>query len=214
VCVAAPRLFALSERDLLRYFDRILEAIEVPLVIQDFNPGGATVSPGFVRDLHRQHPHFRYIKLEEPLMASKVQAILEETAGGVGVLEGWGGMYMVELAASGICGVMPSLGLADILAIVFRLAVEGKRDEASDIFERVLPHIVFSLQNMEFYHHAEKRLLRARGVLRSVDVRQAAMEVPRCESEHIDFLNERVLGVLDRLNLPRGPAPMRPFETG
>src|ERR1700724_3140542 len=38
--VAVPRLFGIPERDLLRYFDRVLEAITVPLVIQDFNPGG------------------------------------------------------------------------------------------------------------------------------------------------------------------------------
>src|SRR5579875_2229322 len=53
VSVAVPRLFGLPERDLLRYFDRILEAINIPLLIQDFNPGGATVSVGFVRSLHQ-----------------------------------------------------------------------------------------------------------------------------------------------------------------
>ncbi len=49
ISVAVPRMFSLPERDLLRYFDRILEAIDIPLVIQDFNPGGNTVSTEFVR---------------------------------------------------------------------------------------------------------------------------------------------------------------------
>ena len=40
IAVAVPRVFGLPERDVLRYFDRILKAITVPLIIQDFNPGG------------------------------------------------------------------------------------------------------------------------------------------------------------------------------
>ncbi|MBK5295286.1 MAG: dihydrodipicolinate synthase family protein [Acidobacteriia bacterium] len=206
ICVAVPRLFPLSERDLLRYFDRILKAIDVTLIVQDFNPGGPSVSPRFIRDLHREHPHFRYVKLEEPLMASKVEAILEETNAGVGVLEGWGGMYMMELAPAGICGVMPSLGLADVLGLTFRLLMEGKREEACDIFQVVLPQIAFSLQNMEFYHHAEKRLLQARGILASGKVREPSMDVPDREREHIDFLNSRVLALLDRLKFRWNPA--------
>src|ERR1039457_7357732 len=75
ISVAVPRLFNLPQRDLLRYFDRILEAISIPLLIQDFNPGGSTVSVEFVKALHRNHEHFRYLKLEEPMMSGKVQSI-------------------------------------------------------------------------------------------------------------------------------------------
>src|SRR5207244_3861093 len=97
-------------------------AIDIPLIIQDFNPGGSSVSPRFVAELHRTHPHFRYVKLEEPLMSKKVEAILQETSGAVGVIEGWGGMFMLELIPCGICGVMSGLGISDILACAFRLA--------------------------------------------------------------------------------------------
>src|SRR5207249_5711013 len=64
ICVSVPRIFSLPERDLLRYFDRILQMITVPLIIQDFNPGGSTVSLDFVKSLSGQHAHFRYLKLE------------------------------------------------------------------------------------------------------------------------------------------------------
>src|SRR5690348_7696760 len=77
VAVAVPRQFAVRDRDLLRYFDGILCAIDVPLLIQDFNPGGPSVSPDFLAQLHRMHPHFRWVKLEEPMMAARVHAILD-----------------------------------------------------------------------------------------------------------------------------------------
>jgi 2-keto-3-deoxy-L-arabinonate dehydratase len=109
VSVSVPRLFSSAECDIFRYFDHILSAIDIPMVIQDFNPGGPTLSVEFIANLHKAHPRFSYIKLEEPLMASKVEAILQKTSGEVGVLAGWGGMYMLELIPAGICGIMPSL---------------------------------------------------------------------------------------------------------
>ena len=203
VSVSVPRLFPLAERDILRYFDRILSAVDIPLLIQDFNPGGPTVSVEFIADLHGTHPHFRYIKLEEPLMASKVEAILQKTSGEIGVLEGWGGMYMLELIPAGICGVMPSLGAADLLARVFQLAEKGQKDEAYRIFQSVLPQILFSLQNLEFLHHVEKSLLVARGILSKAVVREASLELNSYDRQHIIFLNNKILEELDRLNLPR-----------
>jgi dihydrodipicolinate synthase/N-acetylneuraminate lyase len=33
-------MFSLDDGALLKHFDRILQAIDIPLIIQDFNPGG------------------------------------------------------------------------------------------------------------------------------------------------------------------------------
>lgn len=206
VCTLVPRLFALRDADIFCYFDRILSAIDVPLIIQDFNPGGPTLSAQFIADLHRIHPHFRFVKLEEPLMASKAEAILQITNGEVGVLEGWGGMHTLELLPAGVRGIVPGLGLTDLLARVYRLASRGNFDEAFPIFQRILPQIVFSLQDIELFHHAEKRLLRARGVLRDVVVRTPCFSIDRYEEAYIDFLNAKILGLLDELGLPHNPA--------
>jgi 4-hydroxy-tetrahydrodipicolinate synthase len=208
VAVAVPRLFGLPEPDIFRYFDTVLSAIEIPLLIQDFNPGGPTLSPQFIADLHRLHPHFRYIKLEEPLMAAKIKAILDATAGEVGVLEGWGGMYLLELIEAGICGVMPGLALADLLSRAFRLAAAGHKQAAYDIFSAVLPQIVFSLQNMELFHHAEKRLLAQRGILPGATVRDLTISPHPIDAAHIDFLNQQILARLDRLHMPHNPAKL------
>jgi len=206
ISTAVPRLFPLGEADLMRYFSRLLEAIGLPLLVQDFNPGGPTVRAEFVGELHRRYPHFRYVKLEEPRMAAKVARIREETSDGVGVLTGWGGMYLLELAETGIAGAMPGLALTDLLDRVFRLARTGRKAEAAEIFEGVLPQIVFSLQNLELYHHAEKSLLRARGVLVETHVREARLELDPGERAHLEFLNSRILALLERLGLPRNPA--------
>lgn len=198
ISVAVPRLFGLPEPDLLRYFDRILKAITIPLIIQDFNPGGTTVSLQFVKSLHRQHEHFRYLKLEEPMMAGRVRAIAEGTGGAVGVIDGWGGTYMLELIDAGICGVMPGLAVSDVLQMVWETARTGNKDAAYELFQGVLPQITYSLQNLEFFHHAEKALLVARGVLSESKVRDATLTVHEIDRAHIDFLNRKVLDMVRR----------------
>jgi dihydrodipicolinate synthase/N-acetylneuraminate lyase len=200
VSVAVPRVFGLPERDLLRYFDRVLLAISVPLIIQDFNPGGPTVSLEFVKSLSRQHKHFRYLKLEEPLMAARVRSITDETHGAVGVIDGWGGTYMLELIDAGICGVMPGLGVSDLLQIVWRWARAGNKDAAYELFQGVLPQITYSLQNLEFFHHAEKALLVARGVLLDPAVRDVTLTVHEIDRAHINFLNLKILDLVKKIH--------------
>jgi len=205
IAAAVPRMFAYGEPDLYRYFDRLLCSIDLPLLIQDVNPLGPTVTARFVSELHQAHPHFRWIKLEEPMMSSKVTAILEATNGEVGVLEGWGGMYMLDLIPAGICGVMPGLAISDVLAKVFQLAAKGDTAGAYKIHEAVLPQIVFSLQHMELFHHAEKRLLAARGILPQPVVRQLTLQLDRYTEDRIAFLNEQILALLRPLGLPLNP---------
>jgi len=196
ISVAVPRIFPLPERDLLRYFDRILEAITIPLIIQDFNPGGPTVSQEWVSSLHRQHENFRYLKLEEPLMAGRVRAIADQTHGEVGVIDGWGGTFMLELMDAGICGVMPGLAVADILRAVWELGQAGNKNAAYELFQCVLPQITYSLQSLEFYHHAEKALLVARGVLQHAAVRDATLTVHESDRLHLEFLNQKIVELL------------------
>jgi 4-hydroxy-tetrahydrodipicolinate synthase len=198
ISVAVPRMFGLPERDLLRYYDRILKAITIPLLIQDFNPGGPTLSLGFLQQLRSAHAHFRFLKLEEPLMSDRVRQIVEGTQGELGVLEGWGGMYMIELMGAGICGVMPGLAVSDILQQVWSRARQGDKDGAYADFVAVLPQITYSLQSLEFFHHAEKALLVARGVIPEAIIREATLTLGRDDQAHIQFLNRKILEWLHR----------------
>jgi hypothetical protein len=69
----------------------------------------------------------------------------------------------------------------------------------------ILPQIVYSLQNMEFFHHARKQLLCDRGVLPAAIMGDATLQLSADEKCHVDFINQRVLRLLDRLGMPRNP---------
>ncbi len=201
IAFALPRLFGMANDDLLYYAQTICRAVNLPVLIQDFNPSGATVDASFCRRLRESCPNFEYIKLEEPLMGAKVEDIRAATADAVGVLEGWGGLYMLELMESGICGVMPGLGPADILAQVWKLGQVGQMDAAMTLFERVAPQLVFGLQNLELFLHTEKQLLHLRGLLTDPTVRHATFTPSANLMSYGDFLNRRIVEVAHALPL-------------
>ena len=202
ISIAIPRQFALSDDDLFRYFTPILKEVDLPVLVQDFNPGGPTVGLEFIVRLRDACPNFRFLKLEEPLMTAKVLAFREATGDQVGILEGWGGLYMMELIPVGICGLMPGLAMADILNRVFDLRKAGSSAEAFELFEKVLPQIVFSLQNLELFLYCEKRLLQARGLLANANRRSAAFTPDPLTARYVDELNDRIADALRALRLP------------
>jgi len=200
ISLAVPRIFNLPEDSLLEYLSGFLSAIPgAPVLIQDFNPGGSSISAPFIKKLNEAHPNFKYLKLEEPLCAPKFENIIHVTGGKVGLFEGWGGLYMLELIPIGIAGVMPGLAVADILQKVFVLRRNGEADKAFSLFEKVMPQIFFSLQNMELFHYAEKELLKARGVLTNSIARKAAYIPDASSIKYISELNERVVTLVKSL---------------
>jgi dihydrodipicolinate synthase/N-acetylneuraminate lyase len=201
ISFALPRQFALQEEELLRFSVAVCHAVSVPVLVQDFNPGGPSIGANFAKCLQEEAGTFRYLKLEEPLMGAKVQSIRNATRDQVGIFEGWGGMYLLELIPYGISGAVPGLAMCDLFGRVYDLMRKGSPEQAMHIYRSMLPQIVFCLQNMELYHHCEKRLLRARGLLEVAAVRHPSYCLDAHMEAHIDLLNNAILSELDRQGL-------------
>lgn len=200
ISIAVPRLFQLPENSLKEYLSGFLQAIpDTPVLVQDFNPGGPSISVGLIRLLMESHGNFKYLKLEEPLCAPKFKDILDVTGERLGLFEGWGGLYLLELIPVGITGVMPGLGLSDILQKVFVLRKRGD-NKAFDLFEKIMPQIFFSLQNLELFHYMEKELLVARGVLEKAVIRTATYQPDQHTRQFIKEINNRIITLLNEMN--------------
>jgi 4-hydroxy-tetrahydrodipicolinate synthase len=199
ISFALPRQFSISENDQLRFAEFVARSVSTPVLIQDFNPGGPTAGAEFATRLSQSAPNFAYLKLEEPMMGPKVKAITEATRGRVGVLEGWGGMHLLELMPIGICGAMPGLAMCDLFQDLTGRVLAGDDEGAWHIFRIVLPFIVYSLQNMELFHHCEKRLLVKRGLIRDPVVREPALTLDAAASAYVDRLIGHVLAGVESL---------------
>ena len=199
VSVALPRMFAYTEADLLDFARTVGHAIDVPLLVQDWNPAGPSVSAEFCARLREACPNFRYIKLEEPHLGPKVRQIRAACGDDVGVLLGGGGAYLLELIPAGIVGIMPGLALIDVLQRVWDLARAGQVGAAYDLFARVHPWIAFSLLSVESLNYLEKTLLVRRGVLPASHVRRPTITLDPDSAAYAELLMERMLAVVGEL---------------
>lgn len=185
---ALPRGFGCSERQLLNYAEAVCNATSLPVIIQDWSPAGGCVGLEFALELRKRCANFRYLKLEEHGIGGLIRAIRRETGGAIGVFTGWGGMFLLELQQAGASGVMPALGVADVLVRIWQLGGAGRASEALALFGRILPYIQFSLRTLEQLHHCEKQLLVARGVLRHPAVRPVTIDLDEDGRRYLDFL--------------------------
>jgi dihydrodipicolinate synthase/N-acetylneuraminate lyase len=201
ISFALPRQFGATERDLLDYCGRIASAVTIPLLLQDFNPGGLTIGAGFIANLHKQHPTVRYVKLEEPMSVDKLLQVREQLGEQVGLLGGWGGYYMLEAIPAGLCGIMPGVPICDLLNRVFRLRRSGQHEPAYQLFASVLPYIAFSLQDFETFLQIEKRLMVRRGLFPTSRCRELTRTVTEPVSRHMDFLIDQIVRILDQQHL-------------
>jgi 2-keto-3-deoxy-L-arabinonate dehydratase len=151
ISFAIPRQFGLGEADVLRYCETVCSAVSCPVLVQDYNPGGVTIGAQFIGELHRRHPNFAYAKLEEPLIVDKLVTIRDAVGDAVGILEGWGGYYMLEAIPAGCCGIMPGVPIAELLNRVFQARLARQNTEAFACFGALLPYITF--------HAAELRVI-------------------------------------------------------
>jgi dihydrodipicolinate synthase/N-acetylneuraminate lyase len=197
ISLAVPRIFGLPENSIKEYLASFIKSIpNTPVLVQDFNPGGSSISVSLIKELMDEHENFKYLKLEEPLCAPKFEEIIKATQGKIGLFEGWGGLYMLELIPVGIAGTMPGLAVADILQKAFTYRKNNEHNKAFDLFEKVMPQIFFALQNMELFHYAEKELLMARGVLTNSVARKAAYKPDASSIAYIKELNSRILEIV------------------
>ncbi len=191
VATALPRAFASSERQLFDYARRVCDATELPVIVQDWNPGGKTADAGFFIELHGSCPNFRMAKLEEPGIGNAIRSIIRETGGQIGVLSGWGGSYTIQLHPAGLSGIMPGLALADVFVSIWTKLQSGDIREAANLFGSISSYLQFSLQTFEQFHHAEKRLLVRRGVLTNPVVRPLTVDLDADADAYLDLLTEQ-----------------------
>lgn len=196
VATALPRAFVTSQNHLFEYARRVCDATELPVIVQDWNPGGKSADAAFFVGLHQACPNFRLAKLEEPDIGATIRTLVLETGGRVGVLSGWGGSFAIQQHGAGLAGLMPGLALADVFVRIWSQLQAGKREAALKLFSNLTPYLQFSLQTFEQFHHAEKGLLVRRGVLRNSIVRPATVELDGDASAYLDLLAEQLLDVL------------------
>jgi 4-hydroxy-tetrahydrodipicolinate synthase len=147
VMIAPPRLARTNDAALKRHYLAVVEAIDIPIVVQDFPPavGGITMSVELIASLAQESPRLACLKLEDEPSPMKVGQVLAANPH-VRIFGGLGGLMFLEELRHGAMGTMTGFAFPEILVDIYQRYRRGDHDGAADVFYRYLPLIRFENQ--------------------------------------------------------------------
>ncbi len=146
------------------YFRDIAAATSLPVVIQDAPAYlGVGLSPACIRRLGDEQPNIRYVKVETG--PEGTARWIAELAPRIGVFTGSAGLHLLGDLRAGAVGNVPGTELSDLLVSIYHMEQSGDAAVGAH-FQRLLPYLVFSLQDIDHYNACTKEMLVRRGILR------------------------------------------------
>lgn len=193
VMAIPPLATALDDEAKLTYYTGILEAIEIPVVVQDASGYvGQPLSIAMQARIAALFPENVVFKPEAPPIGPRVSELLAATGGGARILEGTGGLALVDSHARGIVGTMPG---ADICWAIVALwnALEGGDIDAVEAINAPLTELVAMQSELDSFLAVEKHLLHSQGVLPNTIIRgPVSFRLDSASTERVDALCERL----------------------
>lgn len=153
-----------SEGVIFDFFQRVAEAIDIPIMIQDAPVAGTPLSAAFLARMARAIANVAYFKIETPFAASKLRDLIQ--LGGDAVEGPWDGEEGITLLAdfdAGATGCMSGGGFPDALGPIVRHHLAGNRERARAEYERWLPLINY--ENRQCGLLACKALMKEGGII-------------------------------------------------
>lgn len=163
-------LLRADEKGTFEHFQRIAEAADLPLMVQDAPLSGVQLSVPFLARMAREIPQVRYLKVEMPGTAGKLRALIAACGDVIdGPFDGEEAITLMADLDAGATGTMTSALLPDLIRPIVFHHLDGKREEARALYAKLLPLINF--ENRQCGLRATKAVMKEGGVIRSDHVR-------------------------------------------
>ena len=166
-----PVSIGAMESEVLRYYERLLRAVKIPVVVQDASGYvGRPMDVSLLAKILNEFGDRVLFKPEATPIGPRLSALRDATNGKAKVFEGTGGIALVDSYRRGIIGTMPGADLIDGLVALWK-ALEAGDDKR--IYRLSLPiSAVIAVQNsLDAFLAIEKYLLVKQGVFRNTIVR-------------------------------------------
>jgi 4-hydroxy-tetrahydrodipicolinate synthase/2-keto-3-deoxy-L-arabinonate dehydratase len=162
--------FRVGEPQIHEFYQRLSDAVTIPIMIQDAPAAGTPLSPAFLARMAKEIEHVAYFKIETAGAAAKLRELIR--LGGDAIEGPWDGEEAITLVPdldAGATGAMTGGGFPDGIRPILDAWRAGRRDEAIAGYERWLPLI--NIENRQCGPLAAKSLMKEGGVI--------ACEAPR-----------------------------------
>jgi dihydrodipicolinate synthase/N-acetylneuraminate lyase len=168
------------------------------MMIQDWEFKGYGLPLELILRMFDTIPSFKSLKVEVAPAGVKYTEVIEATAGRLHVTGGWAATQMIEALDRGVHAFMPTI-LHPVYLQIFRLHRQGYRQQASDLFNRVLPVLSFSHQHLDISVHFNKRLVCRQGMFITDNVRQPILKFDSWHERVADELIDAAIKLNDEI---------------
>ena len=167
-----PLSTAAGEGELRKYFAAILNATEIPLVVQDASGYvGKPMTAQFQAALFEEFGSRVLFKPEAAPVGPVITTLHELTANRAQILEGSGGSMLVENFRRGLAGTMPG---TDLLDVIIALWSALSRDDDAKVYalSPLLCSLLSFATNLDAFLAIEKHIMQKRGIFKNTLVRE------------------------------------------
>jgi dihydrodipicolinate synthase/N-acetylneuraminate lyase len=173
---------------ILEFFKEFARIGMNTLMIQDLSWHGTGMPVPLIARLFEEIQPFRCLKVETVPACPKYTAVLEATEGRLHVSGGWASLQILEALDRRVDVIMPT-GMTSQFRRIFEAYAQGYRDEARNLYHKLLPVLAFTQQHLDISIQFYKRFFCHRGIFSTTNVR-----APRIlyDSVHEQFAKELI----------------------
>jgi 4-hydroxy-tetrahydrodipicolinate synthase len=197
VMIAPPNTLRTDDQ-IAAYYRQASEAIgaDVPFVIQDYPLTFSVVmTPAVIRRIVTENPSCMVLKHEDWPGLDKISVLRGFEKDGsmrhISILCGNNALFLDFEMDRGADGANTGYCFPDMLVDVVRMAAEGRRDEAHDLFDAHLPLIRYEQQPGPGLA-VRKYVLMKRGIIASDTLRKPAAALSAATRAEVDYLLARL----------------------
>lgn len=152
------------KEEVTRHINAVLEAVTIPVLIQ-YAPGetGMPITPEQLAEVVRHYPH-AVLKIECNPPVDYTRELLSLAPQAI-VMNGYAGLYMMQMLAVGGKGVMPGCSFSELYVEIYQSWLAGDKTVAQERHARLLPFISQWMTHVEYIIQIEKTILQRRGII-------------------------------------------------
>lgn len=157
-----------SGQDLYDHLRNVATSVKIPVMVQ-YAPEqtGVSIAPSVLGQIQKEADNPIYYKIECKPAGPYISSLLKIIGNDTRIFAGNAGYQMIESFDRGAVGVMPGCSMSELYIKIYRLYMAGKRMEAIELHNKLLPILNHIRQNVEMIICYEKKILALRGIIAS-----------------------------------------------
>ena len=198
VLCAVPMDIIEDKQSVKRYFSNVVKSNPPMLMIQDLHWSSFGMSIDTIRDLWEEIDSFRCLKLETVPSGYKISQILEATDNNLAVGIGWSLPQFIEALDRGT-SFFTTTAINKPFVHIYNLYNSGKRTEAINLFDSIVPFLAFAFQHIDISIQFFKHYCNKRGLFQTTNTRSLSIPFDNYHETITTELIDRIIEIEDNL---------------